>query len=82
MARRGIGLGEIITSINIQNAVIIHSGDLIDLTAVVNGIRVTTQGKAMENGREGDYIKVKNLASNKVVRGKVIDKNNVEISVR
>lgn len=82
VARRGIGQGEIVTSRNIQNAVIIHSGDLIDLTAVVNGIRVTTQGKAMENGREGDYIKVKNLASNKVVRGKVIDKNNVEISVR
>ena len=39
-----------------------------------------TEGKAMENGREGDYINVKNLASGKVVRGKVIDKNNVEIS--
>ncbi|WP_027405996.1 flagellar basal body P-ring formation chaperone FlgA [Anaerovibrio sp. RM50] len=80
VARRGIGQGEIITSRNIQNPVIIHSGDLIDLSAVVNGIRVTTQGKALENGREGEYINVKNLSSNKVVRGKVIDKNNVEIS--
>ncbi|ORU00970.1 Flagellar basal-body P-ring formation protein FlgA [Anaerovibrio sp. JC8] len=80
VASRGISQGEIITSRNIQNPVIIHSGDLIDLSAVINGIRVTTQGRAMENGREGDYINVKNMTSGKVVRGKVIDKNNVEIS--
>lgn len=79
--RRGIGQGEIITSANIQNPIIIHSGALINLSGVVKGIRVTTQGKAMENGRVGDFITVMNVVSGKRVRAKVIDENNVEISL-
>jgi flagella basal body P-ring formation protein FlgA len=35
----------------------------------------------MENGRVGDFITVMNVVSGKRVRAKVIDENNVEISL-
>ena len=55
-------------------------GTKVMINANVNGILVSTEGIAMENGRKDRYISVKNAVSGKILRAKVIDENNVEVA--
>jgi flagellar basal body P-ring formation protein FlgA len=45
-----------------------------------SGLRVETQGIAEENGRTGELIQVKNPASGKLLRGRVLDGRLVRIN--
>ncbi len=42
-----------------------------------NSIRIEIQGVALENGKKGDLVRIKNLSSGKVLLCKVIGKNTV-----
>ncbi len=77
---KGIGQGQIINNHVIQFPVCIMRGDKVNIHANVNGIVVSAEGVAMENGRKDRYISVKNVLSGKVIRAKVIDENNVEVA--
>ena len=41
------------------------------------GLHIEAQGIALQGGAEGDYIKVRNLDSNKVVKAKIKDESTV-----
>ena len=43
----------------------------------IKNFLVRTKGKAMEKGRMGDSIRVKNALSEKEIFGKVVDDNTV-----
>lgn len=77
---KGIGQGQILNNHIIQHPICITHGTKVMINANVNGIRVSTEGIAMENGRKDRFISVKNVASGKVIRAKVIDENNVEVA--
>jgi flagella basal body P-ring formation protein FlgA len=42
-------------------------------------IKVSTPGEALEAGKPGDTIRVKNISSQREVRAQVIDKQTVRI---
>ena len=53
--------------------------------SVVNntgGIQVTTAGIALENGRLGDLVKVKNLSSNSILHGFVAGTKKISIGTK
>jgi flagella basal body P-ring formation protein FlgA len=53
--------------------------------SVVNnagGIQVTSSGIAMENGRLGDLIKVRNLSSNNILHGFVVGSKKISIGTK
>lgn len=51
----------------------------ISLIAKIGGVEIVTTGKAREDGHLGDIIKVENISSKKIVKGRVIAKNKVEV---
>jgi flagella basal body P-ring formation protein FlgA len=44
-------------------------------------LKMSTPGEALETGKPGDTIRVKNTSSHREVRAQVIDKQTVRISL-
>ena len=57
----------------------IVSGQPVTLVGKVRGLVIETQGIALERGAIGAMIRVRNLSSRKIVYGRVLDANRVEI---
>jgi flagella basal body P-ring formation protein FlgA len=49
---------------------------------MISGINVTTVGIALENGHVGDIIKVKNLNSDTIIEGFVINRKKIKINAK
>jgi flagella basal body P-ring formation protein FlgA len=58
----------------------VHRDDNITLVFEVPGILLTTRGKALESGAEGDVINVLNIQSKRTVQGIVSGQNRVTIT--
>ena len=54
-----------------------------DVTAIVyaTGVQVTLIGQALDNGRMGDTVRVKNRATGKIITGEVIGHRLVEVRI-
>lgn len=76
---RVIRSGTPITDGVLQNPVVINTGAPIQLVASYNGVKITTEGVALQKGRVGNIIRVRNATSAKILRGRVIDATTVEI---
>ena len=79
MARRLITPGMVITDSMVNKPVIVKRGNMVTLTAFIGNIEVITSGQAMQDGYENQLIRIKNVSSNKIVLGKVIDENKVQV---
>lgn len=82
-------LGKVLTS-NIGEGTVLHSGlvrepilirpyAVVNICTVFNGVEIKVSGTALETGRRGAYISVRNDSSGRKVRAKVIDENNVMV---
>lgn len=63
----------------LQSPIVVESGALVSIIANKNGIKISAEGIAMQRGRIGKIIRVRNAVSKKVLRAKVIDAHTVEI---
>ncbi len=59
----------------------IVQGKRVTMRYSSGGLLATASGVAMQDGLRGQRIRVKNDSSSKIIRGIVIDENNVEVSV-
>lgn len=78
-ARRAITPGTVITDSMVNKPVIVKRGNMVTLVAFVGNIQVIASGQAMQDGYEGQLIRIKNVITNKIVLGKVIDENKVQV---
>jgi flagella basal body P-ring formation protein FlgA len=76
---RYISDGKPITLNNIENLPIIKSGQPITIISKVNSVVISVYGVAKEDGKKGQIIAVENSTSSAKLRGRVIDKDKVEI---
>jgi len=60
----------------------IQAEQQVDIENTVSGINVTTVGIALENGHVGDIIKVKNLNSDTIIEGFVINRKKIKINAK
>ncbi len=79
MARRLITPGMVITDSMVNKPVIVKRGNMVTLTAFIGNIEVITSGQALQDGYENQLIRIKNISSNKIVLGKVIDEDKVQV---
>jgi flagella basal body P-ring formation protein FlgA len=79
MARRLITPGMVITDSMVNKPVLVKRGSMVILAALVGNMQVTSSGQAMQDGYEGQLIRVKNVNSNKIVLGKVINEDKVQV---
>ena len=79
--KRMLSKGILVTSDMVEKPPIIKQGDLVTIVVESLFLRVTAQGKAMENGINGQVIRVINTLSMKEVQAKIVDEKTVKISL-
>jgi flagella basal body P-ring formation protein FlgA len=80
-AKQRIKKGDPVLSRHLELPLLVERGK--DVTAIINatGIQVTLTGQALDNGRMGDSVRVKNRASGKIFTGEVIGQRMVEVRI-
>ena len=76
---RYVHMGQPLEQNMLQNPVVIHNGTPVKLVTNYKGIQVSAEGIALQKGRVGGRIKVRNAHSSRILQGKVIDATTVEI---
>ena len=76
---RVIRAGTAVESAMLQNPIVFDVGAPLTIRVSYHGVAVTTDGVAMQRGRVGADVRVRNARSGKILRGKVIDAQTVEI---
>jgi flagella basal body P-ring formation protein FlgA len=78
-ARRNINRGTVLTAASIEPIPDVESGNEVSITFVEGPIQITATGTALQSGMAGDYIKVKNKQSGKIIMARVVDNAQVAI---
>lgn len=79
VAARTIKEGTAVESVMLQQPIVMDVGAPVTIRVNYHGIEVSANGIAMQRGRLGAKIRVRNVASGKVLRGTVVDAATVEI---
>jgi flagella basal body P-ring formation protein FlgA len=73
-----IGRGDM-EATSVDNPVLVKQRDLVKVVARVGKMRVSMLGEALQDGRAGQLIRVRNVDSKSVVVGRVVDRSLVEV---
>ena len=76
---RIIRAGSAVESAMLQSPIVFDVGAPLTIVVNYHGVEVKTDGLAMQRGRVGGEVRVRNVRSGKVLRGRVIDAKTVEI---
>jgi flagellar basal body P-ring formation protein FlgA len=77
--RRVITAGKVIKASDVEIPLSVKRGDKITLLYRLGAMELSAQGRAVQEGRMGDRIKVVNTDSNKPMQGTVSGDNQVEV---
>ncbi|MCP4269795.1 MAG: flagellar basal body P-ring formation protein FlgA [Candidatus Brocadiaceae bacterium] len=69
----------ILTEGNIEVPPTVTKGSLVKVFINAKGFKIVTKGLAQQTGYTGEVIKIKNLDSRKILYGKIIDSEKVQI---
>jgi len=70
-SKRAIASGKTLHAGLLQRAKWVKRGNQVEIVAIGDGLQVRMMGKALADGGRGERIKVKNLASGRVITGTV-----------
>ncbi len=79
-AKRSIGANRVVTQRHVEPVPVILRGEEITLVLETQHVRLTTRGKAMQDGGIGQKIRVRNVDSRKMLYGEVIDAQTVRMT--
>ena len=68
---RNLTQGSIVRNHDFAPPLLVRSNDPVAITYSVPGLLLTAQGRALSDGAKNDVVSIKNLQSNRVVRGRV-----------
>lgn len=77
--KRPIQAHALIHTYEVQELPLIRKGDAVLILVESHALKVSTMGEALEAGQQGDTIRVKNISSDREVRGVVVDRKTVRI---
>ncbi|WP_346353609.1 flagellar basal body P-ring formation chaperone FlgA [Azotosporobacter soli] len=78
-AKRIINPGTVMTTNLLEKPLLVRRGSPVNIVARVAGMEIVTAGQAAQDGRVGQLIRVMNMNSKKLVTGRVIDANTVQV---
>lgn len=64
---------------SVQQPILVPKGSLVTILLQTPRMTLTSQGKALDNGSEGDVIRISNARSNKIVEGEVTGTGRVTV---
>jgi len=76
--KKALNSGQIITQ---NDLCLVCKGDVVTIAGVSNGLSVTTQATALQDGTLGDDVRVQNLQSKRVVTAQITAVKRVEIKL-
>ncbi|MCK5295676.1 MAG: flagellar basal body P-ring formation protein FlgA [Alphaproteobacteria bacterium] len=79
--RRMIRSGTIIQMSNVQNPIMVSKGRMVTMFLKTPFMTLTTRGKALENGSDGDIIRIQNIKSKTIVQGTVTGADEITVSI-
>jgi len=79
VARRNLSAGEPVALNLFSSAPIIQRGDPVIISVRKAGFRIEVRGEALDAGREGESIRVRNLQSKKVVQAVAVAPGRAEV---
>jgi flagellar basal body P-ring formation protein FlgA len=84
--RKALSPGEIVSAKDIAGggaaAAHIKARDVVRVTARKGSLKITMQAaEALQSGRVGDLIRVRNTQSNRIITGKIVSPRDVEITL-
>ncbi|PMP68736.1 MAG: flagella basal body P-ring formation protein FlgA [Thermodesulfobacterium geofontis] len=79
--RMSLKAGTILRYSHIERPVIIRRNQIVYIVVRGKNFVVKAKGLALQDGREGAEIKVKNISSKKILWGKVISSEEVEVAL-
>lgn len=77
-AKTYIPSGTILLDWMIRGVPVVKKGDIVEVSAKVNGVIVTSKAEAVEDGYLKDMIKIKNLNTKRIIGAIVINSNKVQ----
>ena len=80
-ARRTLRLTQPVRSSDLRAPIVIDKGALVTIVLNSPGIRLTSTGRALEDGADGEMIRVINMQSKRTVEATVIAKNLVRVAL-
>lgn len=79
VSRRMLNPGTPLNKYLIEKPVLVKRNSSVMIVARMGGIEVTTYGQALQDGQEGQIIRVQNINSRKLMTAKVVDVGTVEV---
>ena len=76
--RRPIGFGDVVSHRHVEEIPVIEQGADVEMLVTSANMQISTAGVALQDGAIGARIRVKNVASGKVLYGKVVDAVTVQ----
>jgi flagella basal body P-ring formation protein FlgA len=61
---------------------LIEKGHPVAITFQNSVVEVAMPGKALEGGQRGDLIQVRNTASGRILRGRVVERNKIVVEAK
>lgn len=77
--RSPIGAGQILFWRDLEQKPLVHRGQMVEAIAVEGSMRITVKAQVMEDGREGDLIRVRNLSSNRDIQARILNEHTVQV---
>ena len=81
-AKKSLRAGLVVHDRHLQPDWMVHAKQSVSVVNNTGGIQVTTAGIALENGRLGDLVKVRNLSSNSILHGFVAGTKKISIGTK
>ena len=81
LAKRQIRPGTVINRHAIAEPMIVKRGQPVTIHASKGGLTVSMKGEAMQDGAIKSLIRVKNLASGRVIRGTIVGSGQVSVTI-
>ena len=77
--KRDVSANTVITDQVLENQVVMKRGDIVTIVAESSALVVRTKGRTVDQGRIGEKIRVRNIASGKEVVAKVVSSDAVRV---
>lgn len=78
-ARRSLRAGQVIGPASLAPPVLVRRGQRVTVAAAVGGLNASVEAEALEDGRQGERIKLRNTSSRKPLEAKVTGPGQVQL---
>jgi flagellar basal body P-ring formation protein FlgA len=72
--------GEIFRASDLAPPTMIKRGQSVTLLVATGGLQLATSGKSLQDGAQGSIVRVQNNTTRRIIEGRVLDSNTVQVS--